>query len=117
MDALLLLQHKVSLCTKFIFICFLDDIKISSSHCTSLSELHFKTVGSAFWNHQVEEELRESGWEKYLFANRGSREECMMRNDVEWANLSIHMMRMNVCKNANNEVNLHYPSYDCESFF
>ena len=41
----------------------------------------------------------------------------MTRIDGEWANLSIHMMRMNVWKNANNEVNLHYPSYDCESFF
>ena len=41
----------------------------------------------------------------------------MTRIDGEWANLSIHMMRMNDCKNANNEVNLHYPSYDCESFF
>lgn len=62
-----------------------DASKRCASHCTNLSELHCKTVASAFWNHQVEAELREKGWEEYLFANTGSREDCMRRIDEERA--------------------------------
>ena len=40
----------------------------------------------AFWNHQVEAELRERGWEEYLFASSSSREECMKKIDEERAN-------------------------------
>ena len=64
-----------------------DDVsKKFHSHCTSLKEIHSKTVASAFWNHQVEAELRERGWEEYLFASSSSREECMKKIDEERAN-------------------------------
>ena len=77
--------------------CIGDDTnKRCASHCTNLSELHCKTIASAFWNHQVEAELREKGWEEYLFANTGSREECMRRIDEERAK-SVYSHDENEC--------------------
>ena len=72
-----------------------DANKRCSSHCTNLSELHCKIVASAFWNHQVEAELRERGWEEYLFANTSSQEDCMRRIDEEQAK--------SVCSHDENE--------------
>ena len=65
-----------------------DDSKKSQqdhSHCKSLSEVHCKTVASAFWNHQVEAELRERHWEEYLFASSSSREEFVVKIDAKRA--------------------------------
>ncbi len=42
-----------------------------------MSEIGRKTVASAFWNYQLESELREEGHEMYLFTDSKSREKCM----------------------------------------
>ena len=36
----------------------------------SASELHHKTVANAFWNCELEQELRELNWENYRFFKR-----------------------------------------------
>ncbi len=42
-----------------------------------MSEIGRKTVAGAFWNYQLESELREEGNESYLFTDSKSRERCM----------------------------------------
>ena len=37
--------------------------------CKSIVELHRKVVSSAFWNSEVEDELRELGWINFKFEN------------------------------------------------
>ena len=49
---------------------------------TTLNKMHFQnaptgqksTVAQAFWNSEVEMELREQGWEDYRFAKQEDRE-------------------------------------------
>lgn len=62
-----------------------DSSKKFHSNCTSLKEVHSKTVASAFWSHQVEVELRERGWEEYLFVSSSSREDCIKKIDEKRA--------------------------------
>ena len=64
---------------------FISIVATGDDGSTSLKEIHSKTVASAFWNHQVEAELRERGWEEYLFVSSSSREDCMKKIDEERA--------------------------------
>lgn len=49
------------------------------------SDLHRKTVASAFWNNELEEELREEGWDNFAFMKVDDREEMMQKIDEKRA--------------------------------
>lgn len=49
------------------------------------AELHRKTVASSFWNHELEEELREHGWEDFKFHVVEDREKAMDKVDAKRA--------------------------------
>ncbi len=44
-------------------------------------ELHRKTIASAFWNYELEQELREQGWEDFSFFTADYREKAMEKVD------------------------------------
>ena len=48
-------------------------------------ELTRKNVASAFWNYEIEEELREQGWGNYCFHSVGDREKAMQKVDEKRA--------------------------------
>ena len=54
---------------------------IGSTEDLGLSEIHRKTVASAFWNCLIEKELRESDDTEYTFCDETSREEYMIKVD------------------------------------
>ena len=61
------------------------DSSVSSDSNSNLSEVNSKTVAAAFWAHQLEQELRESGMEGYVFADSSSQEDCMDMIDAQRA--------------------------------
>ncbi len=48
-------------------------------------EITRKTVASAFWNYEIEEELHEQGWGNYRFYCAGDREKAMQKVDEKRA--------------------------------
>ena len=69
------------------------------SECSNRSEIHRKTVSQAFWNSEVEMELRERGWEKYRFAKQEDREKLMEKVDKERATtIYAHKHCTELCK-------------------
>ncbi len=61
-----------------------DDDEVLSEG-TSQAKLHRKVVAQAFWNSEVEEELRERRWLDVRFSTVRSREEVMEAVDRERA--------------------------------
>lgn len=63
----------------------MDFNSIADVDTRGLFLLSRKTVAEAFWNREVEDELRKREWADWLFAHARSREELMMMIDKERA--------------------------------
>ena len=61
--------------------------------------LHRKTVAEAFWNAELENELREMGWTSYTFENIKSRETLMKKiDDIRATTIYKHEYCSDECK-------------------
>lgn len=55
------------------------------SETAGVSELGRKAVANFFWNHELEEELRELKWQEYTFFTADDREKAMEEIDAKRA--------------------------------
>ena len=61
------------------------EIEDHSSECSNQAKLHRKVVANAFWNSEVEDELRKQEWTEYRIHKVGDREKAMEKVDRQRA--------------------------------
>ena len=62
-----------------------EDDQERLSECRNQAELHRKVVANAFWNSELEDELREQGWIDYSFHKVGDHKKAMEKVDRQRA--------------------------------
>ena len=84
----------------------------SLPECTSRAEIHRKVVAHAFWNSELEEELRERKWLHVQFSSSGSREDIMEAVDKERSSsVYEHKVCSDECKKRGKFYSLAYSQF------